>query len=438
MKESLLKGINLGSVGAALRANPEDLGKSILAALYLTLESIHPDPNQPRHLRLEDAEEAQALDALATSILQHGVLQPIAVEELERGKYQIIAGERRWRAAKLAQESGQKCARKGYDLSRIPAIIAQSGSSADRLEMQLVENLARADMKDDDVATAVQTLLDTLQVSNRELARRLGRSEGWIRRALATGSSDARQIAGRIRVPLEAVGATEMQRLIAWKTDPDRAYLLDTVAERVQNGTTFARRLLDELDKRHRIESLYPNLKGRNLPLEDLEFVVGHLEDHDPARQARAHRILAGLPESADNGPADSTPAGLSEPSRSVWGGEAAPAPHEVTIGTIREGRVPAESIVQVSITDSARSVEDDAGGNEAKEQEDVYVPVQEPVPERHVGGESGGRNPEEAPDMMVRLPLTLVQRLLTKAAMSVPVYEADAPLVLIALDRLL
>jgi len=255
MKESLLTGMNLGAVAAALQADPGGAGKVGLVALYLKLDDIAPDPNQPRRIDTSDEEELQALQDLASSIQQHGVIQPITVEEVAKGsphsegRYRIITGERRWRAARIALESGVPCARKGYDLTRIPAIITKSADPTDRLEMQLVENLARADMKAEDVAASLQHLLDTLGVSQRDLAQRIGRSEAWLRRMLQSGSIEARQIAERLGIPVGEIGTTEMQRLLTWQKDPERSGLIDAVVEAVQGGQACTRSLLDRLEK---------------------------------------------------------------------------------------------------------------------------------------------------------------------------------------------
>ncbi|MBU2754977.1 ParB/RepB/Spo0J family partition protein [Acidithiobacillus sp. CV18-2] len=247
MKESLLGGLNLEAARVALQTTPHTgaITATAVPALYLPLDAIDPDPAQPRRFTPEDDPD---LENLADSILQHGVIQPITVEARGAGRYQIVAGERRWRAAKMALASGNPCARRGYDPGRIPAVIAQSANSTDRLEMQLVENLARAEMRNEDVAVALQALLDTLQVRPAELARRLGRSASWLRAVLVMGSEDARAISGQIGVALDSIGMNEMQRLIAWRNDPDKAGLLDVLATRVGEGATFSRSLLNDLE----------------------------------------------------------------------------------------------------------------------------------------------------------------------------------------------
>ncbi len=316
MRDSLLTGMNLGAVAAALQADPGGAGKAGLVALYLKLDDIAPDPDQPRRVDTTDEEEVQALQDLASSILQHGVIQPITVEEVDRGshsadgplpakgKYRIITGERRWRAAVIALESGQPCARKGYDLTRIPAIITKSEDPADRLEIQLVENLARADMKAEDVAAALQNLLDTLGVSRQNLAQRIGRSEAWLRRMLQTGSVEARQIADRLGLPVGDIGTTEMQRLLAWQKDPERSGLIDAVMDAVQGGQACTRSLLDRLEK------------GRTGPLPEPEEPVPALQDEAAADDAGEGMDLAGsapapaetIPVHAETAPVESLP----------------------------------------------------------------------------------------------------------------------------------
>lgn len=455
MKESVLKGLDLDRAKAALQSKPEDVGKPSLIALYLPLEAIQPDPNQPRRSVEGEGADDQSLEDLAASILQHGVLQPITVEALEKGKYQIIAGERRWRAAKLALESGQPCARKNYDLRRIPAVILQSESPSDRLEMQLVENLARSDMRDEDVAKALETLLETLQVSKAELARRLGRSPDWIRMVVTKGSPEAQAVAERIGLAISDIGATETQRLIVWANDADRAYLLDVVAEALQVGQTFSRHLLDEIEKRHVLETRYPALRGRNLSLEDLQFVSDHLEDQDPLQQARAQRILDGEPEP------------LEQPV--VESGEKPRTKREPQNPKATEG-VGAGSGAEELDTNDAHI--DTAEGDEI-EQQDFLTPVEggeEPGPQPFSsGGEGDGPETVEAvetvqvgdgmggeiPDvahpnttstapvfmgstLSVPIPIALVERIFEYVGMSCDLSAVDAQSVVTALEKLI
>jgi ParB family transcriptional regulator, chromosome partitioning protein len=124
----------------------------------LPVKVIRPNPRQPR-----TRFEAESLHALAASIAEAGVVQPLIVCPLGDGRYELVAGERRWRAA---QEAG---------LETVPAIVRQEGET-DRLQTALIENMAREDLNPVDEARACATLVEDLGLSKEELARRLGRS----------------------------------------------------------------------------------------------------------------------------------------------------------------------------------------------------------------------------------------------------------------------
>jgi ParB family chromosome partitioning protein len=124
----------------------------------LRVEDIQPNPDQPRkHF------DADALRALADSIRERGVLQPIIVRPNATGGYQLIAGERRWRAAQLAG-----CA-------SIPALIDMNVEGAGSLELALIENVVREDLTPIEEARTIAVLHD-LKVTATELAKRVGRS----------------------------------------------------------------------------------------------------------------------------------------------------------------------------------------------------------------------------------------------------------------------
>jgi ParB family chromosome partitioning protein len=124
----------------------------------IPLELIRPNPNQPRHHFDEPA-----LLALADSIRARGVLQPVVVRPLPGGRYELVAGERRFRAAGIAE------------LETISAIVRET-DDAERLELALIENMARADLNPVEEARACATLVDDLGISKEEVARRVGRS----------------------------------------------------------------------------------------------------------------------------------------------------------------------------------------------------------------------------------------------------------------------
>ncbi len=119
---------------------------------------VRPNPAQPRRDFDEDA-----LVALSRSIAARGVLQPIVVRPLSGGAYELVAGERRLRAARLA------------GLETIPAVVRET-DEGDRLELALIENMAREDLNPVEEARACATLVEDLGLSKEEIGKRVGRS----------------------------------------------------------------------------------------------------------------------------------------------------------------------------------------------------------------------------------------------------------------------
>ena len=124
----------------------------------LPVELIAPNPDQPRKRFDEDA-----LQALATSLQERGVLQPVLVRPVAGGTYELVAGERRWRAATAA------------GIEHIPAIVQERDDAA-TLEAALVENMAREDLNPAEEARAVAALVEELGLTREEVGRRVGRS----------------------------------------------------------------------------------------------------------------------------------------------------------------------------------------------------------------------------------------------------------------------
>jgi ParB family chromosome partitioning protein len=128
----------------------------------LPLELIRPNPHQPR-----TRFDPDSITSLAASIADAGIVQPLIVRPLADGRYELIAGERRWRAAR---EAG---------VQSVPAIIRDE-AEADRLQTALIENVAREGLNPVDEARACATLVEDLGLSKEELARRLGRSRSAV------------------------------------------------------------------------------------------------------------------------------------------------------------------------------------------------------------------------------------------------------------------
>jgi ParB family transcriptional regulator, chromosome partitioning protein len=138
-------------LSVAPRDEPEELRQ-------IPTEMITPNPNQPR----QSFDEA-ALAALADSIKVRGVLQPVLVRPLPGGTYELIAGERRWRAAQLAE------------LELLPAVVRHHEDAAS-LEMALIENMVREDLNPIEEAKACAALTEELGLSREEVGQRVGRS----------------------------------------------------------------------------------------------------------------------------------------------------------------------------------------------------------------------------------------------------------------------
>ena len=158
------KGLGKG-LGALLGDFSEEPAEKSAYQL-LPIYKVEPNPDQPR----QDFDEAE-LQALSESISEHGIIQPLAVRELKSGYYQIIAGERRWRAARLA------------GLAEVPAVIIEAD---DRkvMELALIENLQRQDLNPVEEAQGYQSLIRDYGLTQEEAAARVGKSRPAVANAL--------------------------------------------------------------------------------------------------------------------------------------------------------------------------------------------------------------------------------------------------------------
>ena len=148
------KGMGRG-LAAILSVAPKDEAEELR---QIPVDLISPNPHQPRA-----AFDEETLVGLADSIRARGVLQPILVRPLVGGRYELVAGERRWRAARLA------------DLDTVPAIIRHHDDAAS-LEVALIENMAREDLNPVDEARACAALVEELSLTREEVGLRVGRS----------------------------------------------------------------------------------------------------------------------------------------------------------------------------------------------------------------------------------------------------------------------
>ena len=163
-----------------MASTPKGLGKGLAAllgddamtpqeeknSLYLPISQVETCSSQPRKMFDPDA-----LADLADSIREHGIIQPLTVRKLQSGYYQIIAGERRWRAARMA------------GLSQVPAIVIEADDRK-AMELAMIENLQREDLNPIEEAEGYQVLMDTYNMTQEEAAGRVGKSRSAVANAL--------------------------------------------------------------------------------------------------------------------------------------------------------------------------------------------------------------------------------------------------------------
>jgi len=156
----------LGRGMGALLGDFEETPAEASSYQKLPIYKVEPNPDQPR--RDFDEEELQAL---ADSITEHGIIQPLTVRELNSGYYQIIAGERRWRAARLA------------NLSEVPVVIVEADDKK-AMELALIENLQRQDLNPVEEALGYKSLMEDHGLTQEDAAKRVGKSRPAVTNAL--------------------------------------------------------------------------------------------------------------------------------------------------------------------------------------------------------------------------------------------------------------
>lgn len=155
-------GLGKGLGALMLENNVDDM----VSTSTLNINEIIPNKEQPRKTF-----DQTALEELADSIRQHGVLQPLLVRPLPNGAYQLVAGERRWRASRLAE------------LKEVPVIIKEL-TDTEAMEIAIIENLQREDLNPIEEAEGLQTLIDKCGFTQEEVATSVGKSRPAITNAL--------------------------------------------------------------------------------------------------------------------------------------------------------------------------------------------------------------------------------------------------------------
>ncbi|MFC5996115.1 ParB/RepB/Spo0J family partition protein [Pseudonocardia hispaniensis] len=282
-----------------------EVGGSVAGAVYREVEigAIEPNPQQPR-----TTFDEESLAELEHSIREFGLLQPIVVRERERGSYQLVMGERRWRAAQRA------------GLKRIPAIVRHTGDDA-MLRNALLENIHRVQLNPLEEAAAYEQLLAEFGVTHTELADRIGRSRPVVsnmirllklplpvQRRVAAGVLTAgharallglddpgkqEELAARIVAEGMSVRATEEAVLLARREAPTPARASRRKPMHAPGVERLAERLSDRFDTRVRVE--LGQRKGRIVvefgSVEDLERIAGMMSSEDAQRDADRARF---------------------------------------------------------------------------------------------------------------------------------------------------
>ena len=203
-------------------------------SLSLPISEVQPGLKQPRK-RFDD----ESLADLADSIRTHGIIQPLTVRRLSSGYYQIIAGERRWRAAKLA------------GLHEVPAVIIEADDRT-VMELGLIENLQREDLNPIEEANGYKVLMDEYGLTQDEVAQRVGKSRPAVANALRLLAlpdavhlllEEGRLSAGHARAILSAPDK-ELQKRLAQKVVQDDLSVRQT--EALAKRLAKAQDLLDE------------------------------------------------------------------------------------------------------------------------------------------------------------------------------------------------
>jgi ParB family transcriptional regulator, chromosome partitioning protein len=240
---------------------PETVAEDAGELRELPVGLIKPNPNQPR-----TKFDPDTLAALASSIEVSGIVQPLLVRPLHDGSYELIAGERRWRAA---QQAG---------LEKVPAVVRDS-EHAERLQTALIENMAREDLNPVDEARACAALVEDLGLSKEDLARRVGRSRPAVSNLIRL-----------LDLPDDALALLEAGEL---SEGHGRALLLargNDVRRRLARDAARGGWSVRETENRAKLASQPKNAERRR-PAVDPEEAVALLDAADQLESALGHEV---------------------------------------------------------------------------------------------------------------------------------------------------
>jgi len=239
----------------------DSVGRSV-GVRVIPVDNIESNPNQPRTIF-----DADALTELAASVREHGVLQPILVRPLGQNRYQLVAGERRWRASK---EAG---------LTTIPALVEELDDDT-ALEIAIIENLQREDLSPLEEATMYDRMVREHGYSIRKLAEKLGKDKGYLE--------------NRLRL---ADAPEEIRELVSLRKDTlSHAYELMKVPDERKRRRLAARVASGELSLVKLREKIEGRSRRARLAIEpDVEVDVDGIDADE--------QVVAALPDGAEDGP---------------------------------------------------------------------------------------------------------------------------------------
>ena len=211
-------------------------GASVTA---LSINEIEPNRNQPRKIF-----DTSALADLADSIRQYGVLQPLVVRPMPDGSYQLVAGERRWRAARMA------------GLSQVPVVVKEL-SDGETMELALIENLQREDLNAIEEASGYKELMEMFGLTQEQVSARVGRS-----RPAITNSLRLLSLPEGVRSLVETgeLSAGHARSLLALE---EPKLIEETAREVIKKGLSV--RQIEQLAKKHKTEKKAPVKKELSL-----------------------------------------------------------------------------------------------------------------------------------------------------------------------------
>jgi len=253
-KSALGKGLSalISARPPAIRMEPETLGEVMQASL----DSIVPSPLQPRKEFARDS-----LSELVESIRQHGIIQPLVVREVE-GRNELIAGERRWRAA---QEAG---------LTEVPIII-RVATDLEVLELSLIENLQRADLNPIEEAEAYARLAGEFGMRQEEIAQKVGRSRAAIANSMRLLDLH-QQVQAWLIQGLLSVGHAKV--LLALKEPAEQLLIAETVLRRSATVRATERLVARHLGNLRSRKKRQPN--GANVGETAIDDLQNRLQQH--------------------------------------------------------------------------------------------------------------------------------------------------------------